>query len=299
MYAAGSFPLIWHSSDGGANWAQVSAENPTNSRGSNLYSITSTPASGNLLTVGNYSDYENGNYYGKTLIEQYIPSPTPLIENATNQYWSGYVAVGLRGSPITFTNVTASWKVRPLQCPLTKITKEATWVGLGGVNADLEQIGVDSTCLYGFPVYIGIWETINGTSKSIHYINLFKYPVHANDTMSASTTSLGGGKYQLILTDSTQNWTDSIPVSASTNPTAVQTAECIVEAPPNTINGKIPPLANFGVYTINGCKADGKALNTWPRLIVFTMVNSQNVVMAQPSDLYSDGDTFDVAWEHE
>jgi len=288
--------LIWHSSDGGATWAQVATEFPNNSAIDNFHGITIDKNTGNIWAVGDYFPLQGGI---NTLIEQYTPSPTSIIQKETNPSWAGYVAAGLHGSPITFKSVTASWKVQPLQCPLTKITKEATWVGLGGVSADLEQIGVDSTCLYGVPVYLGAWETIIGTNKAIHYINIIKYPVHANDTLLASTTSLGGGKYQLVLTDSTQNWTDSIPVSASTNPAAVQTAECIVEAPSNTITRKISALANFGVYTINGCEADGKALNTWPRLIVFTMVNSQNVVMAQPSALYSDGDTFDVTWKHE
>ncbi len=73
----GGNTLIWHSSDGGANWAQTTSENSSNSY-SQFHGITVDKNSGALFAAGFYKSYQSGSWSPfKTLIEQYASSPTP------------------------------------------------------------------------------------------------------------------------------------------------------------------------------------------------------------------------------
>lgn len=59
----------------------------------------------------------------------------------------------------------------------------------------------------------------------------------------------------------------------------------------------IDPWEKAREHTFVGCKADGKSLLTYPRLLQFTMKNG-TTVMAEPSIINSNSD-FTITWKHE
>jgi hypothetical protein len=193
--------------------------------------------------------------------------------------------------------VEASWIVQSIDCPLGTASRAAYWVGLGGYHAPLEQIGTASLCVYGVPWYTGLWEIINGTAGGAVYIDALIYPVYPNDYMKASVTDLSDlspGIYLLTLINLTRGWTWTEFHSGSTDPEAVQTAECIVEYPP----GNTPAsFSNFGAFTFVGCKADNRPLLTYPRIVKFD-IKPGNKVRDDLSVINSNSD-FTVTWEPE
>jgi hypothetical protein len=68
-----TYPLVWQSSDGGSTWSQVSTESVTSQN--YFFGVTIDGTSGNIWAVGYYTLSGNDN----TLIEQYMPSPTPTV----------------------------------------------------------------------------------------------------------------------------------------------------------------------------------------------------------------------------
>jgi len=113
----GGNTLIWHSSDGGANWAQTTSENSSNSY-SQFHGITVDKNSGALFAAGFYKSYQSGSWSPfKTLIEQYASSPTPITQWQSPQdgfYIQGdhvtlSVSVSSGADQITGVTFTASW----------------------------------------------------------------------------------------------------------------------------------------------------------------------------------------------
>ena len=78
-YNSGSWnSLIWHSSDGGSSWQQISTENPSSSPV--FYGIATDTTTSNAWAVG---DYQVSGVQ-KTLIEQYTPTPYISLRSSSS-----------------------------------------------------------------------------------------------------------------------------------------------------------------------------------------------------------------------
>jgi hypothetical protein len=223
-----------------------------------------------------------------------------ISDISSGQPWVGYAATGTENSPIKFNRVSASWTVQPIDCGLIYTSKVAFWVGLGGINAPLEQIGTLSWCdELGITYHTGVWEIIIDTRKGLHQISPLARPVWPNDKMRASVVDMsnlfGKGKYQLTLQNITRGWAWAEIKEGSIEENALQTAECMVEEPP--MDERTENFSNFGIFTFNNCKADDKSLLTYPNIYKFILTRGENI-MAELSEINSNGD-FSVTWKHE
>ena len=91
----------------------------------------------------------------------------------------------------------------------------------------------------------------------------FTNPVSPGDAFTGTVTSQGGGTFQLVLKDTTQNWTQTLN---ATEPGAeLSSAEAIVEAPSSTSSSgssSVLPLTNFGSVDFTGVTVNGKSMDT-------------------------------------
>lgn len=177
-------------------------------------------------------------------------------EQSTN--WSGYAASGGNGA---FTSVSSSWTQPVASCSSGggggrrgggSQAFAAFWVGLDGFASDsVEQTGTDSDCNGRTPDYYGWYEMF--PALPVNFTN----PVEPGDTISASVTFSGTSTYTLVLSDSTQGWTQTITKNESG--LARSSAEVITEAPSST-SGGVLPLADFGTVGFSGASANGSSL---------------------------------------
>jgi hypothetical protein len=166
-----------------------------------------------------------------TVIEREKGAENPLI----GQKWSGYAATGGTGA---FSSVSASW-VQPTAHCSSGSQYSSFWVGLDGYSSSsVEQTGSEADCSGSTPVYYAWWEMDPGPSHN------FSSTVRPGDNFSASVTSLGGGRFALKISDTTEGWSHTLTKTLSSAKRS--SAEVIVEAPCCTGSGGILPLANFG-----------------------------------------------------
>jgi len=172
--------------------------------------------------------------------------------------WSGYAATGADG---TFTSVSATWTQPTATCTSSggrrgrggSDSYAAFWVGLDGYSSDsVEQTGTDSDCDGTTPDYYGWYEMY--PADPVYYTNTVK----PGDTISASVTFSGTETYTLVLTDSTEGWTQTQTI----NETGLDrsSAEVITEAPSSDTG--VLPLADFGTVTFGSSDANGTSLGT-------------------------------------
>jgi hypothetical protein len=194
--------------------------------------------------------------------------------SVSSSNWAGYAATGASGS---FTSVSASWTQPTASC-VAGSQYGAFWVGLDGyASKTVEQIGTEADCTGPTPKYYAWYEVYPGTGVN------FTNPVSAGDTFTGTVTSQGDGKFQLVLKDTTQNWTQTI--NATEAGADLASAEAIVEAPSSTSgsgDSSVLPLTNFGSVGFTGVTANGKSMDT---------LNPVQITMPDTSvgDMASDG----------
>jgi len=180
------------------------------------------------------------------------PGAAPGVFNATVQStnWSGYAATGATGA---FTSVSASWTVPAATCPSAAAQFSSFWAGLDGFNsASVEQTGTDSDCDGTTPNYYGWYEMFPAAPV------IFANPVQPGDQISASVTFSGTETYTLVLSDSTQGWTQTITQNQPGLDRS--SAEVISEAPSSSATGGVLPLADFGTVNYAASQANGTSL---------------------------------------
>ncbi|HXW47212.1 MAG TPA: G1 family glutamic endopeptidase [Streptosporangiaceae bacterium] len=213
--------------------------------------------------------------------------------------WSGYAVTGSSG---TFTSVSASWTEPTATCPGSSgghhgrggggSTDQyaAFWVGLDGYSNDtVEQTGTDSDCDGTTPDYYGWYEMY--PAGPVYFTNTMK----AGDSISASVTFSGTDTYTLVLTDSTQGWTQTILETESG--LARESAEVITEAPSS--NSGVLPLADFNTvnYT-TAADTEGSGASTslgTQSPIEITMVDNSGADKDSTSSISSSG-SFSNTW---
>lgn len=217
--------------------------------------------------------------------------------NATSANWSGYAITGATGS---VSDVKGSWKVPEIQSACSSQIQYASfWVGIDGYDTStVEQIGTDSDCQNGSPVYYAWYEFYPHFSVNI------PITVHYNDVISAEV-SYSGGKFTVSIADVTrgESWSTTEKMSNAKR----ASAEWIIEAPGTTL----PDFVSVGFgqdnTTVSGtCYATvGGATNPMggaafaSDLVEITMIASDGkTVMSQPSGVSMDETSFTDAWNN-
>jgi hypothetical protein len=207
--------------------------------------------------------------------------PAHKLTHATSSNWAGWDNTGG-----TYTSVSASWVQPAITCAKRETSYASFWIGLDGDGSNsVEQTGSEGDCNHGTPVYYSWYEFYPA------------YPVNYSNTVRpgdhfSSTVTYSGGKYTLVLTDSTQGWSHT---TTGTAPSGLnKSAEVIAEAPSS--NRGVLPLANFGTMSFTNATVNGAALGTVPAPQKITMTG-RNYTKAAVSNLTSNT-AFSVTWQH-
>ena len=214
----------------------------------------------------------------------------------TSTNWSGYAVTG--GGP--YKSVTTTWVQPAVDCSVTPNSYAAFWDGLDGFSSStVEQDGTLAECVssggrHGHQVaeYLGWYETYPNPMYG------FGGTVAANDTMTATTTSVSPTQFVLTLSDNPANPATK-PWSVTTtqtlqSPAALSSAEVIAEAPSS--NSGVLPLADFGLMNFSSASVDGATLATGPDTVPIEMVSRRGTPEAIPGALNGSGG-FSVQWK--
>jgi peptidase A4-like protein len=226
------------------------------------------------------------------------PAGQPQIGGVyDNDHWAGYGVGGLDSFSTDFASVGATWTVPRVTCIVGEVTGSSIWVGLGGINAQLEQIATEADCDgLGSASYFGAYQMFGlpgwGDARRV------TDPVEPGDQISAAVgyyrKADGTGVYDLVMRNLTRGWYFHSMEIGSTDVSAHNTAEWIVEAPRTTL---IQSLSNFGTVAFSSCSADGKSINSWPGYrFNLTQPAFNNIHKARPAALKPGGVAFDVNW---
>ncbi len=208
----------------------------------------------------------------------------PNVTDYLSTNWSGYAVSGSDGS---FTSVSSTWVQPAVTCSSSSrhgrsggsTPYAAFWDGLDGFSSDtVEQTGTFGYCSGTTPKYSAWYEMY--PAGSVEYSKTVK----PGDILSSSVHE-SGGIFALILTDSTQRWTEDTILAQSG--ADLSSAEVISEAPSE--DDSILPLADFGTVTF-GSTANGlDTVNGSPLtgstsgLDQITMENNRGALEAQPT----------------
>jgi hypothetical protein len=198
-----------------------------------------------------------------------------LAATQTSTNWSGYAANG--GS---YTTVTSSWTEPAVSCTADGIV--AFWIGLDGWGStSVEQDGTGVDCSSGSPQAFAWWETYPANA-----IQQYDEPVQTGDRLTSTVTSESNGRYDLVLTDSTQGWTENNVVA---KPSGAENASAEVIAEAVSSNSGVTPLPDFGSVQFTGSTIDNGSLQASGAQPI-DMTGSGNTVIAATSTADSSGD---------
>ena len=183
--------------------------------------------------------------------------------------WGGYASLG------HFTSASATWTLPAVTCTSTN-DLYAAWVGIDGDGSStVEQTGVAADCSSGSLQWRPWYEMY---PRSPVY---FGSPAKTGDTITASVTSLGSGKYRLVIADAGSGWSKTFNQTLSRARNA--SAEAIVESPTDS-------YPNFASQSFSNVTFNGQALvNTNPQALVADNRGTGSVV---PSSIGADGKSF-------
>jgi Peptidase A4 family len=202
---------------------------------------------------------------GGRIAGRHVTGHRGRLTTAESTNWSGYAATGANGA---FKSVSASWKEPTATCSGNRrrtAQYSSFWVGLDGYSSSsVEQTGTDADCSGTTPEYYGWYEMYPA------YPVNFSNTVRPGDSMSASVTFSGTSTYTLVLTDTTQGWTQTITKNQSG--LARSSAEVITEAPSSSSG--VLPLADFGTVTYSTSAANGTSLGSQSPTEIIMIDNS-------------------------
>jgi Peptidase A4 family len=213
---------------------------------------------------------------------------------AASSNWAGYAVTGS-----TFTDVKGTWVQPAVTCPAgggsTYSAYSAFWVGLGGYsggNGGLEQIGTESNCLDGQPVYDAWYELLPDGSVQA------PLEISPGDTVSAEV-SVADSTVTLTVADLTNGQTFTTQQTPTTLDTS--SAEWIAEAPARCFGSRCfaLPLANFGTLVFSGSSttANGHVGTISDAGWSATSIDlAGRAGSASPAPLSTDGSGFSVAY---
>ncbi len=210
-------------------------------------------------------------------------APKRKFGRGTSTNWSGYAVPGSGA-----THVIGTWTARSVTCRAGENSWSSPWVGIDGANSNtVEQIGTDSDCWNGRPVYYAWYEMY---PKPLVGLGL---AVRPGDSFTGEVTRSSSGAFVLKLT---KNTTKASFQTTQTSKKARRTSvEWVMEGPSNGL------LSNFGTQPFSGASATisglTRNLGSFGNAERITMVTNQGVARAVPSAI-SGGTAFSVAWKH-
>ncbi|MGH7141266.1 MAG: G1 family glutamic endopeptidase [Minisyncoccia bacterium] len=207
---------------------------------------------------------------------------TPALDkskSATASFnWAGYAAQG------QFSGVSGAWHVPQISAEGQDIAADATWVGIGGVGTtDLIQAGTQATIENGAVAYRAWYELLPG------YMMFVPLNVSAGDKVSASITEAGAGRWNIDITDQTNDKLYATNVAYDSSQSSVEW----IEERPSTDAGTLLPLDDFG--SVDWQSATAVGLNGEPIAAAdagvrpITMYGLDGTELAAPSALNADG----------
>ena len=224
-----------------------------------------------------------------------IHDPRMGVREGRSSTWAGYAVVTsifLLPQEGVVSDVNGSWTVPAVDCSVTPTAYASFWIGIDGYSSNtVEQIGTESDCSSGLGIYYAWYEMYPEYAVDLNM------RISPGDAASAEVQYLGGGSFNLTLTD-TKTGASSSTTQKSTS-AARSSAEWIAEAPSS---GEVRlPLADFGTLTFQGAQAtlNGHAGtisdSAWQydRIDLVSAFGSSKPIA---SALSSDGTSFSVEW---
>jgi hypothetical protein len=211
-------------------------------------------------------------------------APRHSFGRGTSTNWSGYAVPGTAAS-----DVIGTWTAPAVTCAAGENSWSSPWVGIDGdTSRTVEQIGTDSDCRNGTPLYYAWYEMY---PKSLVTVPI---TVRPGDSFTGEVTYGASGAFILTLTDTT---TGAFYQTTQSSRKAQRTSvEWIMEGPSSGL------LSNFGSVpfsatsaTING---QTSSLGAFANPESITMVTNQGLVRAMPSNVTNNGTSFGVSWQH-
>lgn len=218
------------------------------------------------------------------------------VETQPNDIYAGYAATNLASST-AYQKVTGHWSVPPASCSPGENSASAVWVGMTSGASDqslLAQLGTDSDCQNGSPLYFMWWEMFPAVAVPLDR------PLQAGDSVTASVT-FQNGSFQLSIDVPTEGVHFTTRHGGSVGDTSI--AECIVEAPTIVDNlatnqGHVAQLTDFGQVSVNCQLNNNEPIATGPQDILYQMQTNAGIAKATTSALDQGGTTFTVQWQH-
>jgi len=220
------------------------------------------------------------------------PHPEPLevarrhrrqglrLTQSTN--WSGYVD---SGGGAQFTEASGSWTV-PQVSP-GPAGYSSSWVGIDGTTSqDLIQAGTEQDWGPQGVVYYAWYELLPAAS-------MYLGPVYPGDQMSVDISKVGPASWTIAVYDLTQRtvWTGAVSYVAPGS-----SAEWVEEAPTNSENSQLYPLANFGAVNFRSLGVEGPATARATVAPVYMVTLTSGKVEAYPQRYSQATDSFDVSF---
>lgn len=246
--------------------APVSPTTPASSSGS-----TSTPSS----TSGTGSSSSGSS------------ASTPTTSSYTSENWSGYM---MASAAAKYISMSGSWIVPKATGVGGETTADAAWIGIGGVSTgDLIQVGTQDTV------------SANGTETSSAFYELLPHPsktissmaVAPGDTVEASLAETATNEWRVTIADTTNGRSFTTDVAYDSQ---LSSAEWIEEDPSYSAS-RLVPLDNFSPITFTDATAieNGNTVNLASgNAEPITLITSPNTVVASPSSLGSDDESFTI-----
>ena len=221
--------------------------------------------------------------------------------------WSGYAVTGTNAQ-----SVSASWTVPAANCQHGPAQYSSFWIGIDGWSSGtVEQIGTDSDCSSGRPVYYAWYEFY--PQPSYYAGNLTN--LRPGDEMTATVT-YAGSIFTATIKDGRSGASYKTTFTPST-PASRTSVEWIAEAPSS--GNRILPLADFGTVGFSKCQATievaggtsavsgdigsflpgNTSVSNSANVQMSTMVSDgkKPVPMATPTVLNPAGSDFSVTWD--
>jgi hypothetical protein len=184
--------------------------------------------------------------------------------------------------------VIGTWTQPAVTCAAGENSWSSPWVGIDGYNSTtVEQIGTDSDCQNGTPVYYAWYEMY---PKSLVTVGI---AVRPNDKFTAEVTSASSGAFVLRLTNNSTG--ASFQTTQAARKARRTSVEWIMEGPSNGLLSKFGSIPfSAASATINNATG---SLGSFANADPITMVTKQGVQRSAPSAV-SGNTSFSLSWLH-
>ena len=203
----------------------------------------------------------------------------------TSSNWSGYAATGG-----TFSAVSGTWTV-PQLAVSSSAGSDATWVGIGGVNArDLIQAGTQQSVSGSGSTHYEAW--VETLPQASHPVSL---TVHPGDSVTVSITQQAPAQDEWLVAFKNNTTGQTFQVTEQYT-SSMSSAEWIEEAP--SAGRRQAPLDNFGSinFSAGSTVKDGQTLTiAGAGAHPITMIGRTGQPLATPSSPGGDGSSFTIS----